>query len=353
MTEHREPPRLVAGDHRLGGTVENSERSFRLRAFNPAGDRPETPWRRAGLLVFVGLAIAAVIAAVIAYLGFQAARTAVNWLHHQPQYHVAFGEIKLLSKPPACYRGGSAAFLEHVRRSAGEPEQISLLEEAPDRLARAFKLNPWVEKVVRVAYTAGRISVALEYREPVAWVKLPHGQQQLVDGDGRILAADDVDIEPLGRAIKITGQELAAPEEARPGLVWKTKGSGGGVDEVDSRVVAAARLARFLRNPDRMREAQASPALRIFEIIVTSPSDFSRAGLFVMNDEGAEIRWGEAPGAESPGKPTAEEKWRMLEEWRDTEPLRSLPEGDYWQFSRKSLRKVCPHPQSPHLPKKG
>jgi len=296
------------------------------------------------LLLVVGSALTA----GVAYVGFRAAQTAVAWLHHQPQYLVSFSEIQLVTKPPACYRGDTAAFLEHVRRGAGEPEQISLLEEAPDRLARAFKLDPWVEKVVRVVYGPGRISVALEYREPVAWVKLSQGQQQVVDGEGRILPADDLELEPSIRRIKITGEDLAVPADPRPGLVWKSKGLAGGMDEVDSRIVAAARLARFLRNPDRVREAEASPALRIFEIIVSKLSDFSRGGLFIMNDEGAEVCWGEAPGAESPGKPTALEKWRMLENWRDTTGSRPLPEGDYWQFSRKGLHKVCPHPQSPH-----
>ena len=222
--------------------------------------------------------------------------TAVSWLHHQPQYLVPFGEIQLLIQPPPCYRGGSAAFLERVA-GRGEPEQISLLEEPPERLARAFRLDPWVEKVVRVAYGPGRISVALEYREPAAWVKLPAGQQQVIDGQGRILPADDLEIEPLGRMIKITGVELAAPADPRPGLLWKAKDPKGGMDEVDARVVAAARLAAFLKAPGREREAEAAPALRIIEIIVSNMSDFSRRGLFVMNAEGAEKSAGGRPRA--------------------------------------------------------
>jgi cell division septal protein FtsQ len=346
VMEHREPPRFAAGDRRSGEIVEDPDQIFRLRAFNPAGVGPRREWRRAGLLAFVGLALAV----GFIYLARQAAQAAVAWLHHQPQYLVPFGEIHLVTNPPACYRGGSVAFLEHVRRTAGEPKQISLLEQTPDRLARAFRLDPWVEKVVRVAYGPSRISVALEYREPVAWVKLPRGQQQVVDGEGRILPSEDVDVEPLAHRIKITGEDLADPADLRPGLVWKRKGRDGGMDEVDARVVAAARLARFLQNEDRVRKAQASRALQILEIIVSNLSDFSRGGLFVMNAEGAEIRWGDAPGAESPGKPTADEKWRILADWREPIGSRSLAVGDYWEFSRKGLHKVCPHEPSSHRP---
>ena len=113
--EHREPPRIAGDERRLGGAVEEPEHPFRLRAFSPAGDPPRARWRRAGWLLVVG----ACFSAGIAYLGWQAAHTAVSWLHHQPQYLVPFGGIQLLIQPPPCYRGGSAAFLEHVAPGRG------------------------------------------------------------------------------------------------------------------------------------------------------------------------------------------------------------------------------------------
>jgi hypothetical protein len=346
--EHREPPRASASERRFGGAALDPAETFPLRTFEPGTEAPRAHWYRTGLLAVVGLAIAG----SLIFLASQAALTAVAWLHHQPQYLVPFGDIHLVTQPPVCYRGGSAAFLERVRKSAGEPEQISLLEKTPDRLARAFKIDPWVEKVERVTYSPGRISVALEYREPAAVVYLQDGQQQVIDDEGRILPVDDLDLESLERPVKITGEELAAPADSRAGVVWKRKGSGGAMDEADARIVAAARLAGFLRRRDRAREAQDSPALRVIEIIVSNQKAFPLVGLFVLNDQNAEICWGEAPGAEQPGQPTADDKWRMLADWREPADSRSLAAGDYWRFARNGLRQVCPHPQSPHRPGK-
>jgi hypothetical protein len=211
-----------------------------------------------------------------------------------------------------------------------------------------FKKYAWVEDVARVTYSPGRISVDLRYRQPVAWVSIPRGQQRIIDEKGIILPVEDVDVEPLGALIKITGDGLLEPADPRPGVIWKAKAYTIEADQPDPKILAAARLAGFLRDPDRLALAAAYPALRMLEIIV---SDYGRRRLFVMNAEGAEIWWDDAPGREPAGKPGAVDKWRMLVDWRESNRARFLEEGDFWAFTRKGLSFNCPHPSSRHQPR--
>jgi hypothetical protein len=335
VMEHREPPRIAIGDRRFEETQKASHVWFPLRRSDPAGSRRPREARRAALPAIV---VSAVAAGLI-YVGWQATRAAVAWLHHQSQYQVPFKDLELVRSPPAWYRGGARRFLEQVGQNAAEPARVSQLDVRPDQLAVAFKKYAWVEDVAKVAYSPGRIRVDLRYRRPVAWVNLPRGQQQIVDDRGIILSVEDVDVEPLGSLVKITGDGVFAPSDPRPGVVWKAKEHVGEPDEADGRIVGAARLAGFLRQEERASEAAACPALRILEIIVT---DYDRRGLFVMNAEGAEIWWEDAPGRERPGKLSASEKWRMLVRWQATTRARFLEAGDFWAFSRKGVLFNCP-----------
>ena len=48
VMEHREPPRIAAGDRRFDGAIEEPASSFRLRAFDPFSDRRHIDLVRAG-----------------------------------------------------------------------------------------------------------------------------------------------------------------------------------------------------------------------------------------------------------------------------------------------------------------
>jgi len=340
--EHREPPRVAPGDRRFDGAIEEPGGPFRLRPFDPARDRRQLDFGRAGLLLAAFAGLAGLI-----YLATHLTRAAADWLHHQPKYQLPFDQIRLATKPPVWYRGGTHEFLERVRRDAGESEQISLLEVTPERLAVAFKKHPWVEDVVKVAKGPGRVVVDLRYRRPVAWVNLPGGQQQIVDDKGIILSPEDMDVDQLGPVIKISADGLTAPSDARAGVVWKSKASATEIEEVEPRIQAAAKLAGFLLTETRVRDSQAAPALRIVEIVVT---DLASGGLFMMNAEGTWIWWEIAPGEEGPGKLSADQKWAMLVHWQQTTRARALAERDYWAFSQKGLYQVCPHSPS-HQPR--
>jgi hypothetical protein len=345
VMEHREPPRIAVGERRFEAAIQDSGARFPLRTLDPVRKGRQRELGRTGLLA---LAASAFLAAFI-YLGIHAIWAAVAWLHHQSDYQLPFNQIQLVNEPPTWYRGGAQQFLAQVRQSAAETERISLLEQGPEGLAVAFRKYSWVLDVAKVTYQPGRILVDLRYRQPVAWVDLPRGQHQIVDGKGILLRSEDIDVERLGPVIKITGDGLLAPSDLRPGVIWKRKGKAGAMDEADGRILAASKLADFLRQEDRASDSTAARALRIPEIIV---SDFQARGLFVMNAEGAEIWWEAAPGDERADEPSALEKWRMLLQWQQTTRARLLDEGDFWAFSRKGLYTVCPPSHNPsHQPR--
>jgi hypothetical protein len=350
VMEHREPPRADPNDRPFVGATEHPVGRFRLRRFDEAGDRRKIDYHRAGMFVLAGLALVT----GLAYLGYRVKRATLNWLAHQPQYQLPFDRIELAAEIPRWYLGGSRAFLERVRRGAGEPETVAVLDVSPDRLALAFKKYAWVEEVNKVAYGSGRIRIDVRYRQPVARVQLRGGEQKIVDRHGIILPAEDIDVAMLGQVITITGDVryggLAAPADARAGVIWKSPGDGSGRFRVDERIVAACKLAAFLLQDQQAKDGQRYPALRLSEIIVTDFYVHGR-GLFVVNDERATIRWGDAPGDTPVGMLSAEEKWAILRQWRETTRSRFLEREDYWSFSKRGLDHVCPHRTDPHRPK--
>ncbi len=291
----------------------------------------------------------AVVLAGLTYLAYRSARAAFHWLHAQPQYQVAFERIELVEPPPAWYRGGNQAFLDQVRRGAGESGDVPVLDYEPNRIKIAFKKYPWVEEVTKVAFGPGSIRVWLRYRTPVAWVVPSRGQRHLIDETAALLSADDVNLDEFGQLIHITGDDrLQPPVDPRPGVRWKMKDGAAGTERDDERIVGAARLAGFFRMKTAEREPGRPGALRIVEIIV---SDDSPYGLFVVNGEGAIIWWSAPPGDEQPGQPSAEEKWRLLEEWAQSTIGGRLPSRDYWAFFKDGLRAMCPHKDPTHQPK--
>jgi hypothetical protein len=336
---------MAAGDL-LEGTGGRPWRRFGLRAFEMARHRRHIDYRRTAVVLLAGLAIVS----ALVYLGSRATRDALAWLALQTPYQVPFDQIELISEPPRWYRGGSRAFVEAVRRSAGLPEHVAVLEFAPERLKMEFQKYAWVKEVTRVAYAPGRIQVDIRYRQPVAWMQLGGTEQIVIDERAVILSQEDIDMASLGRVIRVTGHGLASPSDPRPGLTWKSRSEGDEVDRVDERVTAAATLAAFLVKAPQVRDAEGSPALTILEIIVT---DFSLRGLFAINAEGAAFWWRGAPGAEGPDEPVALKKWSMMRDWAATTRDRFLETGDYWAFSAEQVYHVCPrrHRPASHRPK--
>jgi hypothetical protein len=237
-----------------------------------------------------------------------------------------------------------------VRLGSREPDHIAVLDVTTDELRLAFKKYAWVDEVTRVAYGGGRVRVELRYRQPVAWVQLRDAGQLMVDREGTILPAEDIDVAALGRVIPIVGAGgLAPPAAFQFGEKWKFKANSSGLEQADERILAAAKLAGFLLREPQAGDAERSLALCVRQIFIVA--DFDVRGLFVINKEGAAILWGNGPGAERPGEHSAEEKWAILRGWADTTRARFLEPEDFWSFSRTGLQHRCPHRRDPHRPK--
>ncbi len=305
--EHREPPR-------------NSRR-----------DRRWVSVRLAGLVVAVAG-------------GFLAGQALVQWLQDQEDYQIPFRSIRLETELPAWYRGEIADFLESVRRCAREAELLPVLRLEPRRLARTFGAHPLVDRDVRVSYPPRGIRVALRFRQPVALVEISATERYLLDETARILPMEEVDLarlrtlEPL---IRIWAEGLAGPLTSEPGATWRPKPGVLCLDERNGRIPGAAGLAGFLVRKIRELGPARAPALEILDIVVTDPAAKGR-GLFLWNREQTAILWGAAPGEESLGNLTADQKWAALCDWSRRTRHRTLPPGDYWEFTREGRLRPVP-----------
>jgi hypothetical protein len=296
--------------------------------------RPERQLDLTRLLAAGALLI--VLVTAFGYLGNQSVRSAVAWLHRQPQYQIRFLDIQLQEAPPPWFRGGVDAFLRQVRENAKEDEVLAVLDLPQDRIELDFKQFPWVDNVLRVEYPPQGINVHLAYKTPVAMIPSPGGEALLLDRKGHLLPADDVDLARLGPLIKISDRGLAHPAGAQTGHgIWKAAVLGVEGERLERAVLRAARLAGFVQDRARASEVHTNPAIRVLAIWATHPS-----GLFLQTAEGNMVLWGEAPGEEAPGALEASEKWELLKKWAKTPSRPSLPQGDYWAFTRSELKPV-------------
>ena len=171
--EHREPPRIAAGDRRFDGAIENPASEFRLRAFDPFSSRPRIDafrlracrrWRRSPS------------PAMLVYLGST----------RRAQPCVAASPIAV----PTCVRSdrvgsrasdagiaaGSEIFSLGCGRVRGMRNGSLSSRFGPIGWRwRSSSIHGW-RKWSRCSYAPGRISVDLKFREPVAWVKLADGR---------------------------------------------------------------------------------------------------------------------------------------------------------------------------------
>ncbi|MDR3617764.1 MAG: hypothetical protein P4L85_00295 [Paludisphaera borealis] len=327
--EYREPSRIVASERRADGLIEDADSPSRLRRFEFVRRTGRLDARR----LLGAFLLASVALVVVLYVGRQALDGMVSWLHRQPRYQIRFDQIQLATPPPDCFRGGAPAFLERVRKTANEPEKLSVLDLKPDQIVNAFKRFPWVENVESAAVLPGGIEVRLAYNEPAAIVQVAAGVEVVLDRHGVLLPLEDIDTARIGRPIRITGTGVVAPASTRIGLVWKTETpEQPELAKVDRRILQAAKLAGFFMEPKRMREAESAQALRMLVIFATD-----RRGLFVQNSENAMLLWGEAPGEEKSDEPSADEKWRILAAKAKSNALEPQKKPGFWTFSHNDM----------------
>jgi hypothetical protein len=187
--------------------------------------------------------------------------------------------------------------VEQVIAQADLPKELSLLDDNLTRdLAMAFELHPWVEEVVSVrkAFPAS-VEVKLNYRRPSAMVHVKQGLYP-VDAHGILLPPQDFS----------PSSAKAYPQIAN---VHSTPQGPAGSGWGDSVVIEAAQLAEEL--------APHWKKLQLAEIVcprtARKEGDLD-SGVFTLSTlGGSEIVWGHAPGTDSPGELTTQQKIERLE----------------------------------------
>ena len=331
--EHRETPRIVPAEGRPRDARADLE-----------ADRPRfarfvnMPSERRVVISRLGLAALASILALLAVglLGTHAVEQMVVWLHGRPQYRTTFGAIELVPAPPEWFRGGSRVFLDGVRKAAQRPDEpFSYLDADLAELGREFRLYCWVKRFVHAEkHAPNRIIVRLEYRTPVARATIVGKALGVpLDEDAVILLDEDIDEEKVGPLIRI--ERLEPPFEPRPGRVWAYEESSTEHDRGGEGVLAAARLASFLKLASARESTSIPAAMRPVAIHVARGE--KKNFLFLENAERTMILWGEAPGLESPGRPTAQQKWEDLRAWIKRRPPRPVAKPYYLDFHKDGV----------------
>jgi hypothetical protein len=237
----------------------------------------EGSWRRVVLAVaFVG--------ALVGGVGYAWNRWGRE-ITSGPQFQLTADKIDV-TPPPAWVRSDVKA--EVIQDSS--LEGMSLLDrQLTVKVAQAFSMHSWVEKVSRVSKLGqrhpARVQVELTYRKPVAMVEVTmNGQPGLlpVDAEGILLppqdfSADEVRLHP----------RISVPDTSPMGPVGTNWGDG--------RVHDAAAIASLIQDSWKQ--------IGLFRIQVSTAEQPELPGEYVFEfqtRQGARVIWGRAPRLRDP-----------------------------------------------------
>jgi hypothetical protein len=236
-------------------------------------------------------------------------------------YAVTQSQIVVSAQPSWIHADLKAEVLRTTGKARWNLRDPKLVEE----MAAAFALHPWVGKVVQVRkHYPARVDVELEFRRPVAAVEVSSKNEPgllFVDAAGVLLPSADF---APGQAKDFL--RIVAGKETPVGVYGTAWGS--------ERVAGAARIAAawegFLlpsplagegpgvRGKDELKRWQ---KLKLYRIVPLQGSSGDIA-YELRTQEGARIVWGAAPGSESAGEPSPEQKMMLLEHYvADKGPL--------------------------------
>ena len=202
-----------------------------------------------------------------------------------------------VTPPPTFVRSDVVKTVYHDTAMEG----LSLLDkQATAKIASAFSTHPWVRRVNSVRkLPGGKIDVRLDYRQPVAMVPVVSQHDEVkgdgffvVDGEGVLLPTSEFSSAETQRFVHIVVPNVYPNGNA---------GSSFG----DHRVTAAARLAEVI-----------APFLNETKItsinVLGDPRASTLPQLELRTSTGKTKFWGNPPGLESPGEPTAAMKLEAL-----------------------------------------
>ena len=344
MTDRRES--IEIGQEESGETPATSSRRFARLVESPAARRVALPRLVAAAAVSIGLV----------WLAATGVRSLVGWVAARPDQQLAFSKIELIPPPEPWIVGGRARILEQVRADSKLPETLPLLELDLKALRNDFRRCPWVKDVTRVERSYRALTVHLLYRKPVAVVvlekHLADGNAYVIDEEGVPLPPKDIDgkfkdlrfqvVGISGPLIEIRG--VLAATVSRFGVPWKIRDESGSMVD-DPRVLGAARLAEFLQ-----RQPRTTPNGRKAPEFVAIWLSGEPVSTFMLRDADDNwVDWGEPPGSEKPGEPSAEARWRMLLDWVDRHGPLDARSPNHLRFTRTEAELVRrgPPPRKP------
>ncbi len=218
-----------------------------------------------------------------------------------PQYRLSAEQMVITPQPAWIHSNVK----EDVIRD-GQLTELQLLDpHLAEKISRAFTLHSWVAKVVEVRKEyPGKLSVKLEYRQPVAMVEVAGATGPgllFVDVEGVLLPTDDFATKQTEHFLRIQ-----APHATPAGIYGMAWG--------DVRIERSARLAHYLKDHWQ------SLGLYRLRVVEAVGGDML---LELETKDGQICRWGHAPGEEVSPERTAEEKLRFLQ----AAPKGKLPEA--------------------------
>lgn len=181
-------------------------------------------------------------------------------------------------------------------------EGLSLLDtQATAKIASAFATNPWVRRVNSVRkLPGGKIDVRLEYRQPVAMVRVISRHRDVrggslfaIDGDGVLLPTNDFTPEEASMYVHIN-----VPGAYPTGADF---GNRFGEQRVEAAAIVAAAIAPF-RSQAKISVVHVKNDLRQNAV----------PQMELETTDGRTFTWGSAPGMEVPGESLAETKIKLL-----------------------------------------
>jgi hypothetical protein len=212
---------------------------------------------------------------------------------HAGQYVVTAENIHITPPPTWIH----SDIKTQVIRTAGIAQLPLGDTKLVEQIAHAFALHPWVAKVVRVQKRfPARVDVELVYRRPVAAVEVSdRGEPALlfIDEHSVILPSGDFAPQQAKDFLRIAGSK--EPRTGGVGMPWGSE-----------RIAGAARLAAAW--------GQRWRPLGLYRIEASLlPGGQTQYELTTHGQ--ARIVWGAAPGHESAGEPSAEQKIAALEQF--------------------------------------
>jgi hypothetical protein len=234
-------------------------------------------------------------------------------LPRNAEYRLQTSKIELTAPPHWVPQD----LVEQVARQAKLPDELSVLDKSlARRLAESFERHPWVKSCRKVHISVpARVQVELEYREPVAIVKVAHATTAAmfaIDAEATLLPTDD--FSPAEIASYPTIVNVTERPAQSDGLIWD-----------NPTVLAAARLAALLKPHWKEFGFQ---AIRVPSTVERDASD-DDVLLQIVTRGGSRVIWGRPPGANHPGELLAEKKIERIKFYLKHHGPFDAPHGPY------------------------